>query len=118
MLNIDLFKLIFMAMYATGVTAASFYFFFMIVFGKIPEDNQQYANLILGFLIGSGVPTFLGYYFGTSQSTKVRPPDKDPTEIYSSTITETKTKSTTEKIPELGVTEDLKTAQEEVKEKL
>lgn len=80
MKNLDICKLGFMALYATGVTAASFYFFFQIVFGKIPEDNQQYANLILGFLIGSGIPTFLGYYFGMSQSTKkaTDPPEKTP----------------------------------------
>ncbi len=74
MTAIDIFKLVFMSLYAAGVTTASFYFFFAIVFGNIPEDNQQYANLILGFLIGSGIPTFLGYYFGMSQSTKARPP--------------------------------------------
>ncbi len=101
MKNIDLFKLIFMALYAAGVTIGSFAFFFRITFGVIPDDNQQYANLILGFLIGSGVPTFLGYYFGTSQSTKARPPDKDPAEIYSKTTVEkTKTESTTDK-PEI-----------------
>lgn len=72
---IDIGKLIFMALYAAGVTAASFIFFFRIVFGTIPEDNQQYANLILGFLIGSGIPTFLGYYFGMSQSAP-KIPDK------------------------------------------
>jgi hypothetical protein len=94
MTNVDLFKLIFMGVYAAGVTAASFWFFFAIVFGKIPEDNQQYANLILGFLIGSGVPTFLGYYFGTSQSTKTRPPDLPVGVNQISTMTETTTSTT------------------------
>jgi len=89
---IDIFKYVFMALYAAGVTSASFYFFFQIVFGKIPEDNQQYANLILGFLIGSGIPTFLGYYFGMSQSSPAKVPEKvpPPTE-YTQTTTETTT---------------------------
>jgi hypothetical protein len=94
---LDMFKLGFMSVYATLVTAASFYFFFQIVFGKIPEDNQQYANLILGFLIGSGIPTFLGYYYGMSQSTgrasEKMPP---PTEF---TQTTTRTESTTTDLP-------------------
>lgn len=68
----DLFKFIFMALYAAGFTGASFWFFFKIVFGTIPDDNQQYANLILGFLIGSGISTFLGYYYGMSQSVASR----------------------------------------------
>ncbi len=97
--HIDLFKLIFMALYATGVTAVSFFFFFQIVFGKIPEDNQQYANLILGFLIGSGIPTFLGYYFGTSQSVKGRTAmDNLPSNgSHTQTLTETTTESKTDK---------------------
>lgn len=94
MKNADIFKLVFMAVYAAGVTIGSFYFFFEIVFGYIPEDNQQYANLILGFLIGSGVPTFLGYYFGMSQSTgkssdKV-PPPTEYTQVTTDTITASK----------------------------
>ena len=87
---LDIFKLGFMAIYAAGVTSASFYFFFQIVFGKIPEDNQQYANLILGFLIGSGIPTFLGYYYGMSQSTnKVQDKTPPPATEFTQTMTRT-----------------------------
>jgi hypothetical protein len=63
-----IFKYVFMAMYATGVTAASFWYFFKLTFGVVPEDNQNFANLILGFLIGTAISTFLGYFFGASQS--------------------------------------------------
>ena len=70
MTAIDFFKLIFMAIYATGVTVASFYYFFAITFNMVPEENIQNSNLILGFLLGSAISTFLGYYFGTSQSTR------------------------------------------------
>lgn len=75
---IDLAKLIFMALYSTAVTAASFYYFFAITFNKVPEDNVQNSNLILGFLIGSAISTFLGYYFGTSQSTNKNGPPLTP----------------------------------------
>ncbi len=81
--DLGVFKLIFMACYATGVTSASFYYFFAITFQKIPEDNIQNSNLILGFLIGSAISTFLGYYFGMSQSTAksqdrpIKPPPEE-----------------------------------------
>ncbi len=89
-----------MALYAAGVTAASFYFFFRIVFGTIPDENQQYANLILGFLIGSGIPTFLGYYFGMSQSTSKVSEKVPPPTSYTQTTTETTTASKVD--PEKG----------------
>lgn len=79
MKHIDIFKLIFLAVYSSAVTAASFWYFFRITFEKIPEDNIQNSNLILGFLIGSAISTFLGYYFGMSQSTGSRPGDKPGT---------------------------------------
>jgi hypothetical protein len=93
----DICKLGFMALYAAGVTAASFVFFFRITFGVIPDDNQQYANLILGFLIGSGIPTFLGYYFGMSQSTSKTTEKIPPPTEYTQTLTETTTASKTDK---------------------
>jgi hypothetical protein len=71
----DMIKLIFMMVYATGVTIASFWYFFSITFSKVPEDNVQNSNLILGFLIGSAISTFLGYYFGMSQSVRTTKPD-------------------------------------------
>ncbi len=97
MKSIDTIKLIFMMLYSAGVTAASFVYFFAITFSKVPEDNIQNSNLILGFLIGSAISTFLGYYFGTSQSAvktgeKIPPPTE-----YIQTTTETTTASKTPK---------------------
>ncbi len=91
----DIMKLIFMMLYATGVTTASFYYFFAITFSPVPEDNIQNSNLILGFLIGSAISTFLGYYFGMSQSTRSTKSDDKlppPTE-FTQTTTETRTES-------------------------
>jgi hypothetical protein len=82
----DIMKLIFMMIYATGVTTASFYYFFAITFTPVPEDNIQNSNLILGFLIGSAISTFLGYYFGMSQSTRTGDKGSPPTET---TVTRT-----------------------------
>ncbi len=58
----------FMALYAAGVTGFSFWYFFRVTFEAVPEENIGNVNLILGFLIGSALSGFLGYYFGASQS--------------------------------------------------
>ena len=72
-----MFKFAFMAIYAIGVTAASFAYFFRVTFGIVPEDNTSYANYILGFLTGTAISSFLGYYFGASQATNTynKPPE-------------------------------------------
>lgn len=44
-----------------------------ITFGRIPEDNQRFADTILGFLLGTVVATILQYFFGSSMGSK----DKD-----------------------------------------
>jgi hypothetical protein len=84
----DFIKLIFMMIYSVGVTGASFWYFFKITFDKIPEDNVQNSNLILGFLIGSAISTFLGYYFGMSQSVRRDDKQPPPTE-FTQTVTRT-----------------------------
>ena len=56
----------FMAKYSVYVTSLSFLFFFAVVFMPCPEQNDQYVNLILGFLMGTAVSQFISYYFGAS----------------------------------------------------
>jgi hypothetical protein len=91
-----LLKFIFNCLYAAGVTAASFAFFFKIVFDPIPEDNQQYANLILGFLMGTAVTSFVNYYFGSSQSQNAQTArDKDKPDPPAGTVTHAETQTTT-----------------------
>lgn len=57
-----------MAFYATAVTFVSFLYFFAVSFRVIPEDNVGNVNIILGFLLGTAVSSFIGYFFGSSQS--------------------------------------------------
>jgi antibiotic biosynthesis monooxygenase (ABM) superfamily enzyme len=56
----------YMAKYSVYVTSLSFLFFFSVVFLPFPETNDQYVNLILGFLMGTAVSQFINYYFGAS----------------------------------------------------
>jgi uncharacterized membrane protein YgaE (UPF0421/DUF939 family) len=44
-----------------------------ITLTDIPEKNIRFADTILGFLLGTIVSTIMGYFFGSSQSSK----DKD-----------------------------------------
>jgi cytosine/uracil/thiamine/allantoin permease len=85
----DLIKLLWQISFATGVTAATFAYLFLITFREVPPDNVQNSNIILGFLLGTALTTFLGYYFGTSQSTKARPTDLPPNTTTTQTVTET-----------------------------
>lgn len=41
-----------------------------ITFGHIPEDNQRFADTILGFLLGTVVATILQFFFGSSVGSK------------------------------------------------
>lgn len=41
-----------------------------ITFGHIPQDNQRFADTILGFLLGTVVATILQFFFGSSMGSK------------------------------------------------
>jgi ABC-type nitrate/sulfonate/bicarbonate transport system permease component len=45
----------------------------IITMTDIPEKNIRFADTVLGFLLGTIVSTIIGYFFGSSQSSK----DKD-----------------------------------------
>jgi hypothetical protein len=69
----DLFAKRFIYIFATfwSIFAAGYIGF--ITFGAIPEDNQRFADTILGFLLGTVVATILQFFFGSSMGSK----DKD-----------------------------------------
>jgi hypothetical protein len=66
----DLFAKRFIYIFATfwSIFAASYIGF--ITFGTIPEDNQRFADTILGFLLGTVVATILQFFFGSSMGSK------------------------------------------------
>jgi hypothetical protein len=66
----DLFSKRFIYIFATfwSIFAASYIGF--ITFGTIPEDNQRFADTILGFLLGTVVATILQFFFGSSMGSK------------------------------------------------
>jgi hypothetical protein len=41
-------------------------YFFAVTFLPIPEAGKDFANIILGFLLGTAVSTVINYFFGSS----------------------------------------------------
>ena len=66
----DLFSKRFIYIFATfwSIFAAGYIGF--ITFSHIPEENQRFADTILGFLLGTVVATILQFFFGSSMGSK------------------------------------------------
>lgn len=47
-------------------SVASATFLFAVVFLPMPAPNTKFADIILGFLLGTAVASILGFYFGSS----------------------------------------------------
>ena len=41
-------------------------YFFCITFIPLPEGGRDFANIILGFLLGTAVATIIGFFYGNS----------------------------------------------------
>jgi hypothetical protein len=48
-------------------SAVSALYFFAVTFLPMPKDSQHFADIILGFLLGTTVATIIGYFFGNSK---------------------------------------------------
>ena len=42
-------------------------YFFAVTFLPMPDKSQHFADIILGFLLGTTVATIIGYFFGNSK---------------------------------------------------
>jgi hypothetical protein len=43
-------------------------YFFMVTFVPISEQGVNFANIILGFLLGTAVSTIINFFFGSSDT--------------------------------------------------
>lgn len=41
-------------------------YFFSVTFFPLPADGVNFANIILGFLLGTAVSTIINFFFGSS----------------------------------------------------
>lgn len=51
-------------------SATSVIYFFCVTFTPLPEGGRDFANIILGFLLGTAVATIISFFYGSSKSSK------------------------------------------------
>lgn len=56
--------------YAWFWAATSVFYFFCVTFIILPEGGRDFANIILGFLLGTAVATIISFFYGSSKSSK------------------------------------------------
>lgn len=56
--------------FAIGIVGLCFVYFFCITFLGVPETSQRYADLILGFLVGTAFASIINFYWGSSEGSK------------------------------------------------
>jgi hypothetical protein len=58
--------------FACAIVATCFLYFFCVTFMPVPEGGQRYADLILGFLIGTAFASVINFYWGSSDGSKTK----------------------------------------------
>lgn len=77
----DLFAKHFIYWFAWYWSIGSTLYFFCVTFAPMPEGGRDFANIILGFLLGTAVATIISFFYGSSKSSK------DKTEVMSKELT-------------------------------
>lgn len=50
-----------------GLMTACFAYFFVVTFISLPTSGAKYADMIVPFLLGSGLGAIAGFYWGSSE---------------------------------------------------
>lgn len=58
----------FLMWFAVGIISFCFAYFVAVTFLPIPDTGREYANTILGALIGSGFTTLIMFYWRKSRA--------------------------------------------------
>jgi hypothetical protein len=66
----DAFSKRFIYIYSYGITAFACIYFMLVTFIELPEGSQHFADIILGFLLGTAISAIVNFFFGTSDSEK------------------------------------------------
>ena len=56
--------------YAWFWASTSVLYFFCVTFIVLPDGGRDFANIILGFLLGTAVATIISFFYGSSKSSK------------------------------------------------
>ena len=60
-------KIEFRAVLAITVVICSFAFLFLMLFVKVPKENEALINVVSGAVLVGGVGAIIGFYFGSSK---------------------------------------------------
>lgn len=60
-------KIEFRSVIALIVILCSFAFLFLMLFLKVPKENEALINVVSGAVLVGGVGAIIGYYFGSSK---------------------------------------------------
>lgn len=66
----DLFAKHFIYWYAWFWSVGTTVYFFSVTFLTMPDGGRDFANIILGFLLGTAVATIISFFYGSSKSSK------------------------------------------------
>jgi len=66
----DLYAKHFIYNYAWFWSISSTLYFFFVTFIPMPQGGRDFANIILGFLLGTAVATIISFFYGSSKSSK------------------------------------------------
>jgi hypothetical protein len=66
----DLFAKHFIYWYAWFWSVGTTIYFFSVTFLTMPDGGRDFANIILGFLLGTAVATIISFFYGSSKSSK------------------------------------------------
>lgn len=66
----DRFAKNFIYWYAWFWAVGSTLYFFCVTFLEMPQGGRDFANIILGFLLGTAVATIISFFYGSSKSSK------------------------------------------------
>ena len=66
----DRFAKHFIYWYAWFWSVGSTLYFFSVTFLPMPQGGRDFANIILGFLLGTAVATIISFFYGSSKSSK------------------------------------------------
>jgi hypothetical protein len=66
----DKFAKHFIYWYAWFWSVGTTIYFFSVTFLTMPDGGRDFANIILGFLLGTAVATIISFFYGSSKSSK------------------------------------------------
>lgn len=66
----DLFSKRFIYYLAGGSVISCFIYIFLITFHEIPENNQRFADVVLGVMIGGVISTIFQFFFGSTKTSR------------------------------------------------